>query len=123
MAEKKKIGVTLDPELHAKVKSTAALRGTNVERAYAAALERWLGEPAPVPVPPPYREENLPLHDKLERILNSGDVGTIAAVVPNIEIFNERLKPVRGYKHPLISKPEDLGPKALPPRKRASGKS
>lgn len=41
----------------------------------------------------PYRPENRSLHDKLEAILNSGDEGVIGAVVPNIEIFFDRMKP------------------------------
>lgn len=40
-----------------------------------------------------YSSSNRSLHDKLEEILNSGDEMTIAAVVPNIEIFYARLKP------------------------------
>lgn len=41
----------------------------------------------------PYKAENKTLHDRLEKILNSGDEATIRAVVPNIDIFFERLKP------------------------------
>ena len=33
------------------------------------------------------------MHDKLEDILVSGDEATIGAVVPNIELFHDRLKP------------------------------
>ena len=153
-AMKKKIGVTIDPELHAKVKSTAPLRGVNVEKAYAQALRVWLDEPPP-PIeqtPTQYRPENAELHDKLERILNSGDVETINAVVPNIEVFYSRLKPGRpagktNIARPLApeenriieefrnssytkrqqilafaAKPEDLSPEVMPPRKRVGGK-
>jgi hypothetical protein len=110
---KKKINVTLDPGLHAKVKSVAPLRGLNVEKAYDAALRTWLDEPPPpVPEPaaPPYEAANMPLHDKLERILNSGDAGTIRAVVPNIEIFHERLKPIRGGRRANEQQPIPLAP-------------
>ncbi len=40
-----------------------------------------------------FKPANLDLHDKLETILNSGDLPTINAVVPNIEIFFARLQP------------------------------
>ncbi len=40
---KKNINVAVPPELHARVKSAAALRGTNVEGAYRQALEEWIG--------------------------------------------------------------------------------
>lgn len=40
-----------------------------------------------------YSPENRELHEKLETVLNSGDQMTIRAVVPNIEIFFERLRP------------------------------
>jgi hypothetical protein len=43
----------------------------------------------------PYEAANVPLHEKLEEVLNSGDEGVIAAVVPNIEIFHDRLRPKR----------------------------
>lgn len=42
-----------------------------------------------------YAPTNKEWHDKLEAILNSGDEMTINAVIPNIEVFFERLKPVR----------------------------
>lgn len=45
-----------------------------------------------------YARENRELHDKLEAVLNSGDTGIINAVVPNIEIFYERLRPKRPTK-------------------------
>jgi transcriptional regulator with XRE-family HTH domain len=41
----------------------------------------------------PYFRTNRTLHDKLEAILNSGDQGVIGAVVPNIEIFFDRMRP------------------------------
>lgn len=44
-------------------------------------------------VPYPYRGVNRELHDKLEAVLNSGDQKTLSAVVPNIELFFDRLKP------------------------------
>lgn len=46
----------------------------------------------------PYSESNRILHDKLETVLNSGDDMTIRAVVPNIEIFFERLKPANARR-------------------------
>lgn len=39
---KKKIGVTLDEELHKRVKSTASIHGMTVEAAYDQALRNWL---------------------------------------------------------------------------------
>ncbi len=41
------------------------------------------------------RAENRELHEKLEAILNSGDQGIIGAVVPNIEIFHDRMRPAQ----------------------------
>jgi hypothetical protein len=43
-----------------------------------------------------YLAANRELHDKLEQILNSGDRGTLDAVVPNIELFFSRLRPAAG---------------------------
>lgn len=48
---------------------------------------------AKLPAKVAFDTENEELHHKLEVILNSGDAGTIKAVVPNIEIFFDRLKP------------------------------
>jgi hypothetical protein len=42
----------------------------------------------------PYAEDARELHEKLETILSSGDTKTTQAVVPNIEVFYERLRPV-----------------------------
>lgn len=39
---KKKVGVTIETELHADVKSAAPKRGMNVETAYDQALRQWL---------------------------------------------------------------------------------
>jgi len=44
----------------------------------------------------PYLAANREMHDKLEQILNSGDKGTLDAVVPNIELFFSRLRPAAG---------------------------
>jgi len=62
-------------------------------------------DPAGEP-PYPYRKENRELHEKLEKILNSGDAGVINAVIPNIEVFFERRrkgaeKPRSGGKAPV----------------------
>jgi hypothetical protein len=43
----------------------------------------------------PYAAENRELHEKLEDILASGDEATITAVVSNIEVFRDRLRPRR----------------------------
>jgi hypothetical protein len=42
-----------------------------------------------------YRTENRELHEKLEAILNSGDQRILDAVVPNIEVFYDRMRPAQ----------------------------
>ena len=42
-----------------------------------------------------YPAEHREWHQKLEDILSSGDEKTIDAVIPNIEVFHERLRPQR----------------------------
>ena len=70
-----------------------------MRQAIIDSLGIWLAGVAATQVQPVlpqsgFAPENAELHSKLETILNSGDEGTIRAVVPNIEIFYERLKPV-----------------------------
>jgi hypothetical protein len=110
--DKKKIGITLDPALHAKIKSAAPLRGVNLEKAYDQGMRKWLDEKTATPetLPSRYSHENGSLHDRLETILLSGDEPTIAAVVSNIEVFFDRLKPQRGGRRsgpPQISEAEE----------------
>ena len=69
--------------------------------------------PSPPPPAPSWSPESEPLHQKLESILTSGDEKTIDAVVSNIEVFFERLRPARGAaRRPeigqvLVVKPEE----------------
>lgn len=97
MEEKRiKKGLELLPSLHRRMKSIAAERGIPMWQAVEGAFSAWINQ-APVATQSPevhYATPNRELHEKLETILNSGDEMTIAAVVPNIEIFYARLKPI-----------------------------
>lgn len=91
----------VSPKRQEELKIASARRKQSVQEMLERGLDLLLtdsvGREIPLPSSPsPYAPENHDLHDKLELILNSGDAGTIRAVVPNIEIFHERLKPNRG---------------------------
>lgn len=90
-----KKGLELLPSLHRAMKSTAAARGLLMWQAVDAAFRSWIeAKPiAPLSRATQYRPGNSVLHDKLELILNSGDEETIKAVIPNIELNFNRLKP------------------------------
>jgi hypothetical protein len=66
---KKKIGVTLDEDLHKKVKSRAPLRGITIEKAYDQALRTWLGDESEPEVDSARQE----LHEALDRIMDGRD--------------------------------------------------
>jgi len=83
---KKPNGVAVDVGLHAKVKSVAAARGSNLERAYDEALRLWLGEEAPV-----YRGKYAALHGLLDAILLHAPPHISAHVKQVLEIHSEHL--------------------------------
>jgi hypothetical protein len=91
MAEKT-IGVDIEEDLHEKARLVALKRKVPVKTLYSQGLLSVLGIGS-VQHQNPYAEANRILHDKLERILNSGDTETLEAVIPNIELFFKRLKP------------------------------
>jgi hypothetical protein len=74
------------------LKVRSARRKQSIQQMIEQGLDLLFADTAP-PGQPHYETQNLPLHDKLERILNSGDAKIIEAVVPNIEVFYERLRP------------------------------
>lgn len=71
------------------------------EPSYAQQIETYIRLAKSVDAVEPeysYVEANRPWHDKLEKILNSGDEATISAVTQNIEVFFDRLRPVRAAR-------------------------
>src|SRR5262245_31706771 len=86
---KAKIGIAVDEELHAIVKSAAPLRGLNLEGAYDQALRTWVDQ-RPVSK---YDPANESLHEKLEQIIKSGDAVAIGAVCGTVDLAFARLKP------------------------------
>lgn len=89
--------LNIDTELHKSIRIAAAETGHQMKELVRLAWEAYasMGRAAPPPTPAVtgYNPANRELHDKLETVLNSGDEMTIRAVVPNIEIFFERLRP------------------------------
>ncbi|MGA2342583.1 MAG: hypothetical protein ABSG29_05270 [Steroidobacteraceae bacterium] len=67
---KKKVGVTVEENLHRQVKSEAPRRGLNIEQAYEQALSAWMGErvePGVIPVSDENRAVVAFLADLFER--------------------------------------------------------
>ena len=96
MSQKAGSTIRIDDDIAEDVRVRLARERLPLSRLINAYLRTWLaGGVVAVTADPsgPYLPQNRGLHDKLESILNSGDEGTIRAVVPNIEIFFERLKP------------------------------
>lgn len=90
MAEKT-FSIDLEEGLHERARKLALERKVPVKSLYADAIQFVLDGK----IAYPYETDNRPLHDKLERVLNSGDEEILEAVVPNIEVFFKRLKPRR----------------------------
>jgi hypothetical protein len=97
MTEERRINVRVSPEMFKQLNQKRVAQDTTWQDLGLRFLSAWLREdlqPSAAPAPPyPYAAANRKLHDKLEAILNSGDANIIAAVVPNIEVFFERMKP------------------------------
>lgn len=93
MAEmaKNKVSVMVDDDVHLKVKSTAPLRGTNLEGAYDQALRAWLGD-KPDPAPQ-YSPQDEKWHRVLADLLRSGDRDAISAIKQNLQMFHRIVKP------------------------------
>lgn len=99
--KRKKTSLTLDPALTDALKATLTYgqeMNVAIEEGIRLYLLKLNGGQTAEPIksnaaPSAYAPENKRLHDMLEEVLNSGDDPTIRAVVPNIEIFHERLKP------------------------------
>src|SRR5215813_9710955 len=85
---KTKIGIAIDEDLHANVKSTAPLRGMNLESAYDQALRTWLSQ-QPISK---YDAANDVSHQKLEQIINGRDDEARQAVLAAIELAFRPLK-------------------------------
>jgi hypothetical protein len=103
MAEKT-FSIDLEEELHARARRLALDRKVPVKALYAEALTALLEGNLPYP----YAAENRDKHEKLEAVLNSGDEPTITAVVSNIEVFFDRLRP----KTPARKRMESEGSRA-----------
>lgn len=88
MAEKQ-FNVDLDETLIKKLRLYVAEHDLGLKEVCGRALSAYMDGQQHFP----YREGNRDLHEKLERVLNSGDEGIIGAIVPNVEIFFDRLKP------------------------------
>lgn len=93
---KKKVGVTLDPQLHGEIKSQAALLGLTTEAAYDQALRGWLGHPANrTDQPEKYtRAEKRAIERLLWIIRSKHEKATKAraAVLENIDVFYDYLQ-------------------------------
>lgn len=93
-----KTGMEIRKNLHKRLKLVATERGVPIWQLLDSAIEGFLSSlEGPAKVDPratayPY-PENRVLHEKLEAILTSEDEGVVNAVVPNIEVFYDRMKP------------------------------
>jgi hypothetical protein len=110
MEDKKQIKITASEERRRAIKSRASAEGITVQDLLDGWLDEWLAgkkmaaattaAEAMSPVLPTFstqeveaivRHRDMVL--KVVRVLDSGDQRTIDAIVPNIEIFDERLQP------------------------------
>ena len=84
------------------LRSALSARGLSVTEVLQAFVQRILKhgleygvnspiDPAPQAMELRYSDGNREWHEKLEEILTSGDDAIIKAVLPNIEVFHERL--------------------------------
>jgi len=93
------MGVAVDVDLHAQVKSAASLRGLNLEAAYDAALRRWLTDGKPSPGLSPHNAKyHLMLEEILERRDDISDAlkETVSVVKRLLEIHGDGA--VRGHR-------------------------
>ena len=91
---KSKIGIAVDDELHAAVKSAAPVRGTNLEGAYDQALRSWLGNPSEA-TPPPFNRRSSRYkrwHDLLDFVLENGTKKQVEWLTGNLQTFEEAIR-------------------------------
>ena len=102
---KKKVGVTIEEDLHADMKSRAPKMKLLLEEAYEAALHLWLKSTDPATVIPPIDAKPEEIHnistafgkhrrwhEALDRVLRSGNRVAIQAVIPNLVAFDELVR-------------------------------
>jgi hypothetical protein len=89
---KKKIGVTLDENIHLQVKSEAPRRKMNVEAAYEEALQLWLGalrDPGSAHMLPTHYQPEIEL---LSFILENGAPEEAEGIRVNLRMFAEAIR-------------------------------
>jgi hypothetical protein len=110
---KSKIGIAVDDELHARVKSIAPLRGLNLEGAYDQALRAWIGMPQEQPSPSARRfGRNQRWHDILEFVLANGSRKQAEWITGNLQTFAEAIRLKQGA---------EVAPEQAPAARRKSG--